>query len=70
MRPAGSGDDRRTRDQSALHYKDKAAFYREKAAECLRQAEFVIDATGRDHWIEMANGWAQLALRAERLAQL
>ena len=36
----------------------------------IRQAEFAVDAPGRDHWIEMANGWTQLALRAERLARL
>jgi hypothetical protein len=46
-----------------------AAFYRDKAAECLGLAGAAPDQTTRDHWTEMANGWTQLALHYERSSQ-
>ena len=59
------GDDRRKRGRNALEQANAAAYYRDKAAECLRLAESA-DPEGRTHWIEIANGWTELARHAER----
>ena len=66
MTPAkkDDGDDGRPpeRDPSSL-----AAFYRQKADECLRlAAEAARDPAARHEWITLANGWAQMAMHAKR----
>ena len=40
-----------------------AAFYRQKAIDCLRYAEEARDPETRDHWITLADGWTRLAMR-------
>jgi hypothetical protein len=65
----GNGDDGRKRDQSRVQNKERAAHYRARAAECLRLAEQSTDPAGREQWVEIANGWTQLALHAERHAR-
>jgi hypothetical protein len=64
-----NGEDRRKRDQGDISLSERAAFYRGKAAECARMAESTTDPTLRESWIEMANGWTNLALHAERLSR-
>jgi hypothetical protein len=71
VRPTNpSADSRRKRDLHEVQAFERADFYRHKASECLQLAEAVSDKTSRDHWIDMANGWAQLALHVERIAKL
>jgi hypothetical protein len=45
-----------------------AAYYRAKAAECLRLAKAASEGAGRDDWIELANAWTYLALHYEPAA--
>jgi hypothetical protein len=67
MPPAEERDDGRTDEPVASRDRNKlAAFYRAKAQECLRVAESMSDPQTRQHWLDIANGWTQLALHAER----
>jgi hypothetical protein len=63
LKPATTDDEERPpeREPNTL-----AAYYRQKASECLRYAEAASDPATREEWITLANGWTQLALHTQR----
>jgi hypothetical protein len=52
--------------KSAEDLNNLAAFYRAKALDSRRKADQATDASLRDEWIKIANGWTTLALHTER----
>ena len=64
---AENGEQNKPRGQRAsAGGSDLAAWYRQKADECVKLAAEAPDEEMRDQWLKLANGWSQLAMHMKR----
>ena len=68
MNPAKASADQRLLlpDAPRREAAELIAYYQGKADECMAAAREAPDATARDHWLSIANGWTALVMQFQR----